>query len=99
MYRNNLYKNAKLPEICRAATEDGHAGGRATREGPRVISAGISIATCDRLDRVAIEGGGRMQTAKRLAGIELSDGEGDLVRLGSLWEEQPVVLVFLRHFG
>jgi len=40
-----------------------------------------------------------MKTASRLAGIELEDWEGKRVRLGSLWEERPVVLVFIRHFG
>ena len=40
-----------------------------------------------------------MRTATRLAGIELESFEGERVRLGSLWEKQPVVLVFIRHFG
>lgn len=29
----------------------------------------------------------------------LEDVEGNEHRLGDLWAEQPVVLVFLRHFG
>ena len=37
--------------------------------------------------------------ADELADIVLQDSEGDDVRLGSLWEERPVVLVFLRHYG
>ncbi|MDJ0865707.1 MAG: hypothetical protein QNK03_06340 [Myxococcota bacterium] len=40
-----------------------------------------------------------MRLATRLAGLELSDWEGHPVRLGSLWAERPVVLVFIRHFG
>ena len=40
-----------------------------------------------------------MGVATKLAGIELSNWEGVPVRLGSLWKDQPVVLVFIRHFG
>lgn len=40
-----------------------------------------------------------MRLATKLAGIELSDWQGRRVRLGTLWQEQPVVLVFIRHFG
>jgi len=40
-----------------------------------------------------------MHLATRLAGIELSDWKGEPVRLGSLWRDRPVVLVFIRHFG
>jgi hypothetical protein len=36
---------------------------------------------------------------RRLADIELSDWRGQTLRLGALWEERPVVLVFIRHFG
>ncbi len=34
-----------------------------------------------------------------LAPIVLPDPDGDEVRLGSLWEERPAVVVFLRHYG
>jgi hypothetical protein len=34
-----------------------------------------------------------------LAGIVLPDADGNSVRLGSLWERQPAVIVFLRHYG
>ncbi len=34
-----------------------------------------------------------------LATIELMDPDGEAVILGSLWEAQPVALVFLRHYG
>ena len=40
-----------------------------------------------------------MRVATRLSGIELSDWKGDRERLGRLWQERPVVLVFIRHFG
>lgn len=40
-----------------------------------------------------------MRTPTRLAGIELSTWDGKPVRLGDLWTERPVVLVFIRHFG
>lgn len=35
----------------------------------------------------------------RLAAVTLPSSEGLPVRLGRLWAERPVVLVFLRHFG
>jgi hypothetical protein len=34
-----------------------------------------------------------------LADVVLQDASGHDVRLGSLWEERPAVLVFLRHYG
>jgi hypothetical protein len=34
-----------------------------------------------------------------LAEVVLQDLDGQDVRLGSLWEEGPAVLVFLRHYG
>jgi hypothetical protein len=34
-----------------------------------------------------------------LADITLPDSEGREVRLGDLWRERPVVLVWLRHYG
>jgi hypothetical protein len=37
--------------------------------------------------------------AAALAPIVLPDTEGRQVRLGSLWEERPAILVFLRHYG
>ena len=37
--------------------------------------------------------------ASALAPIELKDPDGQAVRLGTLWEEGPTVLVFLRHYG
>jgi hypothetical protein len=40
-----------------------------------------------------------MRTAIKLSGMELSDSTGSRVRLGTLWQERPIVLVFIRHFG
>ena len=40
-----------------------------------------------------------MRIATRLADIELEDPDAGRQRLGDLWREQPVVLVFIRHFG
>jgi len=37
--------------------------------------------------------------SEALAPIALPDFDGREVRLGSLWERQPAVLVFLRHYG
>jgi hypothetical protein len=34
-----------------------------------------------------------------LADVRLSDPSGTTHRLGDLWGDRPVVLVFLRHFG
>lgn len=40
-----------------------------------------------------------MKFSTRLAGIELLDADEVRVRLGALWRDRPVVLVFIRHFG
>jgi hypothetical protein len=40
-----------------------------------------------------------MRTASKLSGIELSDADGRTWRLGAFWNDRPVVLVFIRHFG
>jgi hypothetical protein len=37
--------------------------------------------------------------ADALADVVLQDANGDDVRLGSMWETRPAVLVFLRHYG
>lgn len=34
-----------------------------------------------------------------LAPINLPDVDGNLVQLGSLWANQPAIVVFLRHWG
>ena len=35
----------------------------------------------------------------RAADVELRDEQGMEVRLSRLWQERPVVLAFVRHFG
>jgi len=35
----------------------------------------------------------------KLAKIVLPEAGGGEVRLGSLWEKNPAVIVFLRHYG
>jgi hypothetical protein len=35
----------------------------------------------------------------RLRDLELRDDSGTARRLGTFWEDRPVALVFLRHFG
>jgi hypothetical protein len=35
----------------------------------------------------------------KLANIVLPQAAGGDVRLGSLWEKDPAVIVFLRHYG
>jgi hypothetical protein len=37
--------------------------------------------------------------SEALADISLPDTDGREVRLGSLWEQNPAVVVFLRHYG
>jgi hypothetical protein len=37
--------------------------------------------------------------ADELSDVVLQDSAGEDVRLGSLWEKRPAVLVFLRHYG
>jgi hypothetical protein len=40
-----------------------------------------------------------MRLSTRLAPLSLADPDGGHTRLGDLWRERPVVLVFVRHFG
>jgi hypothetical protein len=35
----------------------------------------------------------------RIAMISLPDSDGHELVLGSLWQQQPAVVVFLRHYG
>jgi hypothetical protein len=35
----------------------------------------------------------------RLRDLSLPDASGTARRIGTFWEQRPVVLVFLRHFG
>lgn len=38
-------------------------------------------------------------TSAKLANVVLPEAAGGEVRLGSLWEKDPAVVVFLRHYG
>jgi hypothetical protein len=40
-----------------------------------------------------------VSVAAALADIVLPEADGGEVRLGSLWESGPAVVVFLRHYG
>jgi hypothetical protein len=40
-----------------------------------------------------------MTLSHDLADLTALDPEGTPVRLGGLWQERPVVLAFVRHFG
>ncbi len=40
-----------------------------------------------------------LNRAEALADIVLPDQDGHEVRLGDLWWERPVALVWLRHYG
>ena len=40
-----------------------------------------------------------MTRADELADVVLPDQDGVDVRLGDLWAERPVALVWLRHYG
>jgi hypothetical protein len=40
-----------------------------------------------------------MGIARRLSGIELAECAGGSRTLEGYWKEQPIVLVFIRHFG
>jgi hypothetical protein len=44
-------------------------------------------------------GGDRLLEVSALDEIRLEDSDGAQVRLGDLWAERPVALVFLRHYG
>jgi hypothetical protein len=39
------------------------------------------------------------EDASGLADVVVKDLDGNDVRLGSLWEDQPAVVVWLRHYG
>ena len=41
----------------------------------------------------------RSMDINRLEDVALRDADGKSHRLGDLWADRPVILVFLRHFG
>ncbi|HJR45560.1 MAG TPA: hypothetical protein VJ927_08125 [Actinomycetota bacterium] len=40
-----------------------------------------------------------MANLRAIQDVELPDPDGQLHRVGDLWRERPVVLVWLRHYG
>ena len=40
-----------------------------------------------------------METTAELKDVELQDSYGATQRLGELWRDQPVAVVWLRHYG
>ena len=40
-----------------------------------------------------------MSVVRKLAALELASDSGETQRLGALWRDRTIVLVFLRHFG
>ena len=60
-----------------------------------------SAPTAEPLDSNSGHGSRRIAGVdlRALGSLELLDSEGELQRLGELWNDRPVVLVFLRHFG
>ncbi len=40
-----------------------------------------------------------MEEIEGIADIRLPDSEGRETRVGDLWKDQPIVLVWLRHYG
>ena len=40
-----------------------------------------------------------MSAIDHLREVDVQDTDGQMVRLGDLWQEQPIVLVFVRHVG
>ena len=47
----------------------------------------------------SIAGQGRVAVVDELADVTLPDQDGNDVRLGDLWADGPVALVWLRHYG
>ena len=41
----------------------------------------------------------RLVVGDRAPAVSLSDHEGHLIALASLWQSRPRVLLFVRHFG
>jgi hypothetical protein len=40
-----------------------------------------------------------MKDLRAIEDVRLPDSEGNEVRVGDLWRDQPLVLVWLRHYG
>lgn len=39
------------------------------------------------------------ETVRKLAEVEVLTPDGEAIALGSAWEEKPVLLAMIRHFG
>ena len=39
------------------------------------------------------------QTVQDLAAVDVLDASGASLKLGSFWEDRPVILAMIRHFG
>ena len=74
----------------RAARRRARAGGRRARR-----ARGRGAVRRARVGSTAMA----TQTAADLADVVLPDQDGTDVRLGDLWAERPVALVWLRHYG
>ena len=40
-----------------------------------------------------------MKDLRAIEDVRLPDSDGNEIRLGDLWRDQPLVLVWLRHYG
>ena len=69
----------------RSAWERFNMRGDLPRIGPREAPSSVSTAA--------------VANIKTIQDIELPDSHGDRQRIGDLWRDQPVVLVWLRHYG
>lgn len=78
----------------------GHSGGLAVL--PSIeANSGASAAGCFATKWAMLLYNVQMRTSisAKLADIVLPEAGGAEVRLGSLWERDPAVVVFLRHYG
>ena len=98
--------NTHLPACIVSFVNDAERLTRFQREAKELpVSAVESGRMTDRADSQTSGFGGiipPMSTdtlSATLAPIALPDPDGQEVRLGTLWEERPAVLVFLRHYG
>lgn len=51
------------------------------------------------LPMIALAGGTGKTDIKAMNASNVLDTTGKTVQLGSTWQEKPIVLVFIRHFG
>ena len=65
------------------------ADGRGSIAGQPCVGASVPLLTATMSSSIAAA----------LSDVGLPDADGREVRLGSLWQSGPAVLVFLRHYG